>query len=246
MIYEEFAAQCCHELTTFQDKLRKTYDIDSYTEWFYDQYTGLLTLSKGDDQINFRYVEVGSLSEKSNTWMWAWNNDSILEKARVTSLKIKDFGKKEGYQKLIDGFFESDDYDAWEFTAIALKLLGGQGAYRPYNDQLKKFLILQDFVDNDTAAKIKSKYIECTSHERGRYAFVCKHLLERSGKEFHEAFESSKGMPLEEDEDFQAWCEICEDAWQRDECWTEDTMADVRIVCETCYFDIKEFYLGHR
>lgn len=246
MTYEEFADQCCQELTKFQDKLHQTYDINSYTEWYYDQYTGLLTLSKDGNQINFRYAEVGSLSEKSNTWMWAWGNESVLEKARMPSLTIKEFGEKRGYQKLIESLFESDDYDAWEFTGIALKLLGGLGAYRPNNDQLKTFLVLQDFVDIDTAAYIKSKYIECISHEKGRNSFVCKHLLERSGKEFHEAFVSSEGMQLEENEDFQAWCEICEAVWQEKECWTEQTMADVRVVCETCYFDIKEFYTSVR
>ena len=43
-------------------------NLEWYEKWFYNQRTGLLTFKTGDVELNFKYFEVGSFSEKSNTW----------------------------------------------------------------------------------------------------------------------------------------------------------------------------------
>ncbi|PWG79275.1 hypothetical protein DDR33_17970 [Pararcticibacter amylolyticus] len=86
---------------------------------------------------------------------------------------------------------------------------------------------------------MKDKYVGCESHGTGRIAFVCQHLLEGSNLGFHEVFDSN---PLIEPEnDYQAWCDKCEKAWERERAWTENFKAftDLKIVCDQCYFDIK-------
>jgi hypothetical protein len=148
MTYHDFAAQCHQELHTLQDEMHSRYKINGYANWYYDQHTGLFTFSTGEEELNFRYAEVGSLSEKSNTWMWAWHNDSVLAKARKPAETIKQYGETYGFEPLTTGVFEADEYDAWEFAGIALKLLGGIGVYRPYSDNLKKFVILLEVVGN--------------------------------------------------------------------------------------------------
>ena len=65
---------------------------------------------------------------------------------------------------------------------------------------------------------------------------------------FHEAFETYEGMELLEDDDFQAWCNECEAARQKQGEWNEQSMAfaNIKVVCEKCYFEMKEFNLWHR
>jgi hypothetical protein len=128
-------------------------------------------------------------------------------------------------------------------------LAGGIGAYRPVIDEhLKIFLVLTEFVDAETAKRIEDKFIQCNTHGSARFAFVCQHINLTTKVGFEEAFESSEGMELEEDDDFQAWCSECEVIRQQEDGWNEKSMefAQIKGVCEKCYFEMKVFNLGHK
>ena len=247
MNYNSFAEDCVEELKILQSKLNEDYDVDGYANWFYNQATGLLTFSTGETELNFKYFEVGSFSHKSDTWMWSWHNEHNLEKIRETPKQIKDFGERFNFTKLMEGCFPSDEFEAWEFAAIAAKLTNGIGAYRPVSDEgLKIFLVITEFLDNETAKNIKDKYIECGDHEYRRVAFVCQHLNFTTKVGFEESFETFEGMELSDDDDFQAWCDECETIRVAEDGWNHNTMkfAQLKVVCEGCYFKMKALNLG--
>src|ERR1700731_608953 len=131
MDYSQFAAKCVEEVKVLQDSFSNEFNLNWYEHWFYDQTTGLLTFSTGDKELNFKYINVGSYSTKSNTWKWSWDNDSTLDKVKEPIKLVKDFGNSSNFPKLTEGYFPSDEIEAWEFTAIASKLLNGIGIYRP-------------------------------------------------------------------------------------------------------------------
>ena len=171
--YNSFAEKCVEELKLLQDKFQETYDVDRYENWFYNQATGLLTFSTGDAQLNFKYFDVGSFSAKSSTWKWSWDNEHTLDNVKESTKLLKEFGEKLSYSKLTTGCFPSDEYEAWEFTAIAANLTHGIGVYRRVNgDGLQIFLVVTKFVDNETAQNIKDKFVQCSTHEYRRRAFV--------------------------------------------------------------------------
>jgi hypothetical protein len=247
--YDGFAETCVEELKVLQDNFQNEYDVDWYENWFYNQATGLLTFSTGDQELNFRYFNVGSFSENSNTWKWSWDNDSTLEKVKEKAIMVKEFGQSLNFPKLTTCYFDSDEFEAWEFLAIAAKLTNGIGVYRPVSDrQLKLFLVITEFVDNKTAQSIKDRYVECDSHEYRRRAFVCKHLNHLTKVGFEEAFVTYEDMELSEEDDFQAWCSECELVRQKEGEWNENSeaFASIKVVCEKCYFEMKELNLGHR
>jgi hypothetical protein len=249
MDYPGFAAKCVEELKVVQDRFQNKFDLTWYENWFYDQTTRLLTFSTGDKQLNFKYIDIGSFSEKSYTWKWSWDNSTTLAGVKERTKAVKDFGQRSGFPKLTEGYFPSDEIEAWEFTAIAAKLLNGIGVYRPVNDAgLKIFLVLTEFVDNKTAQEIKEKYVECRAHDKQRTAFVCNHLIGSNKVGFNEAFDTFEDMELGEDDDFQAWCDECEAIRQKEGEWNETAMAftDIKLVCERCYFEMKELNLGYR
>lgn len=247
--YDSFALECVSELKILQEKFQRDYNLTWYENWFYDQGTALLTFSTGETKLHFSYFEVGTFSEKSKTWKWAWDNEHILDNVKETSKLVRAFGEKSNFPKLTQGLFASDEFEAWEFTAIAIKLAGGIGTYRPVSDgHLKSFLVLTKFVDAATAKRIQDKYIQCSTHGRARFAFVCQHLNLTTKVGFEEAFESSEAMELQEDDDFQAWCSECEMVRQREGGWNEKSMefANIKAVCEKCYFEMKVFNLGYK
>lgn len=50
-------------------------------------------------------------------------------------------------------------------------------------------------------------------------------------------------MYLDEDDDFQAWCDDCEKVRSENNGWNDEKMefAKIKLVCEDCYFDLKQF-----
>ena len=103
-------------------------------------------------------------------------------------------------------------------------------------------MLILEPIDNETANRIKEQTIECESHGVNRVAFVCQHLNKIERKGFEEAFSTYKGMELEEDDEFQAWCDECEIERLKTDGWNDESMefANIRLVCEDCYFEMKE------
>jgi hypothetical protein len=248
--YNTFTEKCIDELKILQDKLQEKYDLDGYEHWFYNQSTGLLTFSTDDKELNFEYVSVGSFSEQPGTWKWSWDNEHTLDRVKEKINLVKAFGQQHGFSKLTDGYFQSDEIEAWEFAAIAVKLVNAMGVYRPVNeDNLQIFLILTEFIDTETAQSIKDKYIKCGKHEYKRRAFVCQHLIaNKTVVGFEESFDTYEDMELDDEDDFAAWCNRCEIERQKEDGWndTSEAFASIKLVCEGCYFEMKELNLGHK
>lgn len=246
--YPNFAKLCIKYLKALQEEFKTKYDVDSYGNWFYNQVTGFLTFNTGKKEINFKYEEVGTFSTITNTWKWAWDNENTLPIVKNQIGLVKDFGTDSNFDRLTSGYLESSEEEAWEFTAIAAKLLNGIGVYRPVSNHLLIFMVVLEHLDNQVAQDIKDMYVECEDHEYRRRAFVCKHLNHKDIIGFEEAFETVEDMELLDDDDLQAWCDKCELVRQREGEWNEISMAfaEIKLVCEQCYFEMKELNLGHR
>jgi hypothetical protein len=129
-----------------QDECESTYHIGKFEHWYYDQTTGKLTLSNKDTiKLVIDYEDVGSVSLKSNTWLWSWANSSIEPKVKSEIPLVHDYGRTRRFGKLTNAKWTADLYDGWEMTAIAAYLLKAKGAYRaPINDSLYSFMIFKN------------------------------------------------------------------------------------------------------
>lgn len=243
MDYTEFANNTLKEFNAIQERFRADFKIDDYTHWFYDQATELLTFSTDAEEVNFKYIPIGTYSTKTETWMWEWKNTTSLEKSKDKLLKVKEFGIETGYDKLKEGYFETDKYQGWEAIAISNKILGGIGGYRVVSEHLEVYMLVMGQIENEVANKIKEQTITCDRHGANRMAFVCQHLNTETKTGFEEAFPTFKGMELGEDDDLQAWCDLCEAERLRTDGWNDEStkFANIKLVCEDCYFEIKAF-----
>jgi hypothetical protein len=155
--------------------------------------------------------------------------------------KVRDFGETKGFEQLSKGLFDGDEYTGWAMTAIAAKQLSAIGAYcAPLDDVLFIYFIFTNELTQDEYDSIKEKYIKCDLHESGRVAFVCQHLLIDNNPGYHEAFESDPD--IDGDDDYQAWCDECERARLKEGGWNDASLAvaQIKVVCDQCYFEIKE------
>ena len=71
---------------------------------------------------------IGTFSDKSDTWRFAWDNRYIPNDLKKSSIKLKDFGESNGL-KLLSHPRVKDDKMGLVFTAISMKLSNGKGYY---------------------------------------------------------------------------------------------------------------------
>jgi len=145
--FEYLSRKAYEYLNKQQDICNSVYKIGTYQNWYYDQLTGKLTFSdNGTKKLIIDYEEVGSVSEVTNTFLWAWANPHLEENIKTEIAKVKEYGLKRNFEKLTNSKWTADQYDGWEMTAIASYLLKSKGAYRvpTSNKKLFSFMIFRN------------------------------------------------------------------------------------------------------
>jgi hypothetical protein len=66
-------------------------------------------------------------------WLWGWANDHWPSAIVQDMEAVVSFGEEHGIMELTSGFVADDDLNrlGWELTAVAVRILGAVGAYRP-------------------------------------------------------------------------------------------------------------------
>ena len=240
--YEYYKQKCLEELFELQDQFNTNYNLDYYSNWYYDHATGLFTFSKDDEEINFTYTLVSTYSRKDNTLQWGWAKHNLPSKVKHGLEELRQFGIDNNIEELNTALISTTEENAWALTAMAAKFSKGIMGYRPVSDHLLLFVVLNEYIEPDKVKRIKEKYIKCNEHKSARVAFVCQHLSKTEKTGFEEAFETWPDMELDEDDDLEAWCSECEEIRLKDGGWNDENMkySNIKLVCEKCYFEMKD------
>lgn len=129
--YEKFADESRMYLRSKIEWTKKEFLLGEYERYDWDQDRGELVFSDGGvPKVIAKIQFVGSYSEKSGTWLWSWDNSSVLDHIKQDMLEVRKYGEKHNISKLSDSYWKADEVDAWEMTAIAANILQAKGAYR--------------------------------------------------------------------------------------------------------------------
>lgn len=143
--FEAFVDGCYEELKAKQEALMEKYRLGEYDEFWFDQPSGTLQFKRGEGvELAFNVVPVGSWSGNSNSWMWAWANESVDEALKAASMKIQGLADHTGYAVFTNGSFPAEELMAHELTAMAVHHLSALGMYIAPAGNLKTFLALMD------------------------------------------------------------------------------------------------------
>ena len=108
-----------------------TFDIDTYEHYHYDQDTGTLVFSNnGIVRVISDFQAVGSVSTRSNTWLWAWANPSLLPGVQQAVESVRAFGEREQITEVVEPYWPADETDGWAMTALTAYLTHAKGGYR--------------------------------------------------------------------------------------------------------------------
>ncbi len=143
--YNRFVGEAVAYLRACQDELESQYALGRYQRYDWNQETGQLIFSReGRVEVVADIQFVGSLSTRSNTWLWSWANESITEPVKHRVRQVRTYGEEYRYLKLASACWSADEADGWEMTAIAADRLKAKGAYRSPDKRGASFLVMTE------------------------------------------------------------------------------------------------------
>jgi hypothetical protein len=114
-----------------QEALQREYGLDWNEQYQWDQDAGILTLSaSGTPKLSAEIQIVGSISTRTKTWLWAWDNPSVSDKVKLAAREMKAFGEIHHIPPFTLGRWEGEESDGWNMTALTAHTLQARGAYR--------------------------------------------------------------------------------------------------------------------
>ncbi|SHI61177.1 hypothetical protein SAMN02745181_0496 [Rubritalea squalenifaciens DSM 18772] len=143
--FDELSKESYEYLQAKQTEAQERFDLGAYERYDWNQEKMQLVWSDaGVPKVVADIQFVGSISTKSNTWLWSWANPTVLDQLSKDMVTVRDFGRTHGLEKLTNEKWPAEEVDGWEMTAIAAKILKAKGAYRsPANDGFT-FMIFTD------------------------------------------------------------------------------------------------------
>ena len=137
MTDDEFGAfvdSAMDELNAKQRKLSDEFGLGALARWWFDQETEELGFfdESNTKVLEAKVVDIGSYASNSNTWKWAWANDSVLPGLREKAISLKALADLTGEPLFaeVDPFEVEDEHMAWELAAVAVRHLGAIGVYK--------------------------------------------------------------------------------------------------------------------
>jgi hypothetical protein len=139
--YLDFIDEAYAYLRTVQDTLKVDFSLGSYERYDWDQDLGTMVFSDGGIAKVVADIQfVGSISTVTNTWLWSWDNPSILPHVKDKLLEVRTFGERHGLDELTTPTWAADERDGWAMTAMSAKILQAKGAYRCPRKALSFFI----------------------------------------------------------------------------------------------------------
>jgi hypothetical protein len=143
--YNVLLKQSREYLLKQQDIITRQFGLNDYERMDYEQDTGKMIFTVKDGRkVIMSFQVVGSISDRSNTWMWSWDNPYLLENVTEGMFKVKEYGEKNGLEKLVNPRWPGNDDDGWEMTAIATWVLKAKGAFSFISDEMLVFVVFTD------------------------------------------------------------------------------------------------------
>lgn len=130
-VWAPFLTDAFSELEDKQQRLETEFQIGHSDRWDYDQRHGTILFSNaGTVVVRAAAQFIGSISTTSNTWLWSWANTSLIPGTFEDLFAVRNFGETQQFAKLTVPKWPADEVDGWEMSAVAVKRLEAQGAYR--------------------------------------------------------------------------------------------------------------------
>jgi len=143
--WEDLLAEAQAHTQACRERLETEHALGDYPRYDYDQEAATLVFSGANrPNLSMDIQIVGSWAAKSGTWLWAWENDSILPSAKQYVHVLRKYGEQNGFERLSKAYFEASQADGWEMACVACLLLQADGVYRAPDEDGALFMLVSD------------------------------------------------------------------------------------------------------
>ncbi len=124
--------------TTEQHSAR--WGLGTARRWVLDQGDGRILWSFDDHVASAPAQILGSWNGEVNTFVWAWDNDSILDALSQTAETVRAFGVEHDIAALTSSPLNLDEGRVRDVVALAFRVGGCTGLYHPFDGQLASYI----------------------------------------------------------------------------------------------------------
>ena len=145
--YRDWRHEAFHQLQDKNGQIEARFRMGHWPRYDYDVETCKLVFSEdGKPKVIADIQVVGTTSENAGNWLWGWANAHWPAACVEDGHKVREFGTERGVPDLINDYVEDKDINAlgWELTAVAARICGAVGAYRPASERGGLFLMFRD------------------------------------------------------------------------------------------------------
>jgi hypothetical protein len=142
--YEKLVADARKRTNEKIEAAKQTYGLGTYSRYEIDLPTATIRFldDKGVEKIRSDIQVAGSWSPASESWLWAWDNDSVPEGAKARVVQVREFGEKNEIEHLMYSFDRCEEGEAWTVASIAAHVLDPECVYRAPGKNNQLFLLL--------------------------------------------------------------------------------------------------------
>lgn len=127
---EQYIAQSYVGLQDVTAVHSKTWGLGSEANWGVDLNAGKISFIFEDGKKAIADVQVIGTFSPNGTFMWGWDHPSVKGEPAKHAMLLKTFGEKHQIKELLTQPVKITEQQAWEYTAVAMRLGNNNGAYR--------------------------------------------------------------------------------------------------------------------
>ena len=134
-----------HDMITRTAKEHATrWGLGRADRWSLNQQEGTIRWWFGERVASAPVQVLGSWSGQTNTFVWAWDNDSILDRLCLTAELVRAYGEEHDVLALKSSPLSLGQDKVNDLIAIAFRLGGCTGLYHPYDGRTATYIVFGD------------------------------------------------------------------------------------------------------
>jgi len=123
-----------------------TWHLGQETGWTIDNDKGELVLTYANGTVARTPTQVvGTLFKNANVFQWSWYDGSVKPDLRKSAILASQWGDKQGLKKYTVQMVPATEEDAYEFAAVAARLVKAKGVYIGFGKDSRTYMTYSDF-----------------------------------------------------------------------------------------------------
>lgn len=127
---DRFWAESWVDLLNRQRWLAKKLKLEK-APWSVDQQAGIISFERKDGALVTAPVQIiGAWNPKTEMFRWGWDHPMVQTRLRADAERTRWFGDKHELPELTAKSLKMTEQEAWQMTALAMKVNAAHGVYR--------------------------------------------------------------------------------------------------------------------